>query len=132
MRPRFWLVHRLTCGTVLAVSGTTEDATGWAANVGASGLSQKASPLFDSNLLAIEAAISGQGVVVVPEFLVKADIAAGNLVVPFGSTIMQPGGMVPGTSRASRQRESHPQVSVLDGGPGLIQREAACNGREVP
>jgi len=76
----------------LSVSGNTEDAATWAASVGASGPSQKSQPLFDSNLLAIEAAISGQGVVVVPHFLVEADIAAGTLVAPLPSDVMQPGG----------------------------------------
>lgn len=76
----------------LAVSGTTEDAATWAASVGAAGHSQKSSPLFDSNLLAIEAAISGQGLVVVPAFLVEGDIASGTLVAPLASEVMQPGG----------------------------------------
>ncbi len=76
----------------LAVNGTMEDAAIWAASVGASGLSQKSSPLFDSNLLAIEAAINGQGLVVVPEFLIETDLASGSLVAPFSSDAMQPGG----------------------------------------
>ncbi len=76
----------------LSVSGTSEDAAAWAASVGASGLSQKSSPLFDSNLLAIEAAANGQGLVVVPKFLVEADIASGTLAVPLASQVMQPGG----------------------------------------
>lgn len=76
----------------LSVSGTSEDAEAWAASVGASGLSQKSSPLFDSNLLAIEAAANGQGLVVVPQFLVEADIASGTLAVPLASQVMQPGG----------------------------------------
>lgn len=76
----------------LAVSGTSEDAATWINNVGASGVSQKSAPLFDSNLLAIEAAINGQGIVVVPHFLVEADIAAGTLVAPLSSDVMQPGG----------------------------------------
>ena len=76
----------------LAVSGRTEDVSIWAESVGISGLSQKSSPLFDSNLLAIEAAVSGQGIVVVPEFLVEADLASGSLIVPVQSDIMQPGG----------------------------------------
>lgn len=76
----------------LSVSGTAEDAAIWAASVGATGLSQKSSPLFDSNLLAIEAAANGQGLVVVPQFLVEADIASGALVAPLASDVMQPGG----------------------------------------
>lgn len=76
----------------LSVSGNTEDAVSWAASVGASGLSQKSSPLFDSNLLAIEAAANGQGIVIVPEFLVEGDVANGTLVAPLASDLMQPGG----------------------------------------
>ncbi|MGK9339784.1 LysR substrate-binding domain-containing protein [Sinorhizobium meliloti] len=76
----------------LSVSGTTEDAETWAASIGVAGLSQKSSPLFDSNLLAIEAAANGQGVVVVPQFLVEGDIANGHLVAPLTSDVMQPGG----------------------------------------
>lgn len=76
----------------LGVSGTSEDAATWAESVGATGLSQKPSLLFDSNLLAIEAAISGQGIVVVPEFLVQADLSSGSLVAPLHSDVMQPGG----------------------------------------
>ena len=76
----------------LSVSGNTEDAASWAASVGAFGVPQKSSPLFDSNLLAIEAAANGQGIVVVPEFLVEADVAGGNLVAPLASDLMQPGG----------------------------------------
>jgi LysR family glycine cleavage system transcriptional activator len=76
----------------LAVSGTTEDAAIWTASVGVIGVSQKSAPLFDSNLLAIEAAINGQGIVVVPQFLVEADLAAGTLVAPLASEVMQPGG----------------------------------------
>lgn len=75
----------------LSVSGTSEDAATWVASVGATGVPPKSSPLFDSNLLAIEAAINGQGVVVVPHFLVEADIAAGTLVAPLASDVMQPG-----------------------------------------
>jgi LysR family glycine cleavage system transcriptional activator len=76
----------------LAVSGTNDDAAAWASSVGAHGLSQNPSLLFDSNLLAIEAAISGQGIVVVPEFLVRADLSSGSLVVPLHSDVMQTGG----------------------------------------
>lgn len=76
----------------LGVSGTSEDAATWAASVGATGLPHKPSQLFDSNLLAIEAAISGQGVVVVPEFLVQGDLSSGSLVAPLHSDVMQPGG----------------------------------------
>ncbi|MHA6643613.1 LysR substrate-binding domain-containing protein [Mesorhizobium sp. A623] len=77
---------------ILAVSGTDEDASIWAESIGLTTLTQKSSPLFDSNLLAIEAAINGQGIVVVPKFLVDADLRSGNLVIPIETDVMQPGG----------------------------------------
>jgi LysR family glycine cleavage system transcriptional activator len=45
---------------------------------------------FDSYLLAIEAAIDGQGVAVVPTFLVASDLRTGRLVAPFPVEIPQP------------------------------------------
>jgi LysR family glycine cleavage system transcriptional activator len=76
----------------LAISGTTEDALMWAQSIGLANLVQKNAPRFDSSLLAIEAAISGQGVVVVPEFLVEADLRTGSLVIPVQTQVMQAGG----------------------------------------
>lgn len=76
----------------LAISGATEDSLIWAESIGLPNLLQKNAPRFDSTLLAIEAAISGQGVVVVPEFLVEADLRTGSLVIPVQTDIMQPGG----------------------------------------
>lgn len=43
----------------------------------------------DSYLLAIESAIDGQGVAVVPDFLVAADLRSGRLVAPFDTAIAQ-------------------------------------------
>lgn len=76
----------------LAISGATEDSLIWAQSLGLSNLVQKNAPRFDSSLLAIEAAISGQGVVVVPEFLVETDLRLGSLVIPVMTDVMQPGG----------------------------------------
>lgn len=45
---------------------------------------------FDSYLLAIEAAIDGQGIAIVPSFLVGADLRSGRLVEPFGVRAAQP------------------------------------------
>ena len=47
---------------------------------------------FDSYLLAIEAAIDGQGVMVAPELLVRSDLLAGRLVQPMRMKIKQRGG----------------------------------------
>ncbi|CAI8858835.1 Glycine cleavage system transcriptional activator [compost metagenome] len=76
----------------LAISGTNEDSLMWAQSIGLPDLVQKNAPRFDSSLLAIEAAISGQGVVVVPEFLVEADLRTGSLVIPVQTQVMQAGG----------------------------------------
>ena len=75
---------------LLAISGAAEDWTIWAASVGLPSLAPS-SPQFDSNLLAIEAAANGQGVVVVPEFVVEADLQSGKLVIPIITQITQPG-----------------------------------------
>lgn len=77
---------------LLAISGTAEDSSIWAESIGLPGLVKRSSPRFDSNLLAIEAAINGQGVVVVPEFLVEADLHTGSLAIPVITEVMQPGG----------------------------------------
>ncbi len=45
---------------------------------------------FDSYLLAIEAAVDGQGVAIVPSFLVGADLRSGRLVAPFTVSVAQP------------------------------------------
>ena len=66
----------------------------WPAWLAAAGPSFKAPQTvekFDSYLLAIEAAIAGQGVMVVPEFLVAGDLAASRLVCPVPITVAQPG-----------------------------------------
>ncbi len=46
---------------------------------------------FDSYLVAIEAALDGHGVAIVPEFLVESDLKSGKLVSPFGPSVPQPG-----------------------------------------
>lgn len=45
---------------------------------------------FDSYLLALEAAIDGQGVAIVPRFLAAADLRSGRLVAPFALQVPQP------------------------------------------
>ena len=59
-------------------------AAGLPADVGQSG------PRFDSYLLALEAAIDGQGVAIAPRFLAAADLRSGRLVAPFALQVPQP------------------------------------------
>jgi len=49
-------------------------------------------PKFDSYLLALEAALDGQGVTLAPHFLVAEDLKSGRLVAPFDITAPQPDG----------------------------------------
>lgn len=65
-----------------------DECDGWRA---AAGLADAPSSTMsvDSYLLAIESAIDGQGVAVVPEFLVAADLRSGRLAAPFDTTIPQ-------------------------------------------
>ena len=46
---------------------------------------------FDSLLLAIEAALNGLGVLVIPEFMIRDDLRAGRLVSPLGRPVPQLG-----------------------------------------
>jgi LysR family glycine cleavage system transcriptional activator len=45
---------------------------------------------YDTYLLAIEAAIDGQGIALVPHFLAAPDIKSGRLVRPFAIDVQQP------------------------------------------
>ena len=49
-----------------------------------------AGPFFSTNHLSIEAAIAGRGIALVPRVLVEADLAAGRLVRPFNTSLMDP------------------------------------------
>ena len=47
--------------------------------------------MFDSYLLAMEAAIDGRGVALVPDFVAAADLRAGRLVRALPQSVAQPG-----------------------------------------
>jgi LysR family transcriptional regulator, glycine cleavage system transcriptional activator len=51
---------------------------------------ESSGPKFDSYLLAIEAAMDGQGVALAPDFVVAGDLHSGRLVAPFALTVAQP------------------------------------------
>ena len=61
---------------------------------------------FDSYLLALEAAINGQGLMVTPELMVKSDLASGRLVQPMAIKIQQPGGWYLAYLKRKRTRRS--------------------------
>lgn len=68
---------------MLQVYTAAEDWHDWLEAAGLPTLKGRAAPKFDSYLLAIEAAVEGQGVAVVPEFMVAPDLKSGRLVKPF-------------------------------------------------
>lgn len=68
---------------MLQVYTATEDWHDWLEEAGLPTLKGRAAPKFDSYLLAIEAAIEGQGVAVIPEFMVAPDLRSGRLIKPF-------------------------------------------------
>ncbi len=68
---------------MLQVYTAAEDWHDWLEAANLPTLKGRAAPKFDSYLLAIEAAIEGQGIAVVPEFMVAPDLKIGRLVKPF-------------------------------------------------
>ena len=79
--------HRL-----LSVYTAQQDWALWLDAVGMGELARHRSLLFDSYLLALEAAIDGQGVALVPDFVAATDLRAGRVVRPFPDAVAQPGG----------------------------------------
>jgi len=76
---------------LLQVYTARDDWRLWLAALGLDMSKARAQTSYDSYLLAIEAALDGQGVAVVPEFLVREDLASGRLVRPFDHDIAQLG-----------------------------------------
>jgi LysR family transcriptional regulator, glycine cleavage system transcriptional activator len=74
----------------LQVFTAAEDWRTWLEAAGVSPLMGRPAAKFDSYLLAIEAAIDGQGVAVVPKFMVIGDLKSGRLVQPFAIEVRQP------------------------------------------
>jgi LysR family glycine cleavage system transcriptional activator len=72
-----------------------ENPVGWAAWLAAAGAPQvdaQRGPRFSNAVLAVEAALMGQGVALALRPLVDADVAAGRLIVPFDLAVASPFG----------------------------------------
>ena len=69
-----------------------DDWASWLAATGLEGLAGRGSLLFDSYLLAIEAAIEGAGLALIPSFMIASELRSGRLVQPFGPRVPQSGG----------------------------------------
>ena len=80
----------LTRQPLLRLFTAPEEAEVWLRAAGFGDTTVEGGSRFDSYLLAIEAAIDGQGIAIVPSFLVGADLRSGRLVEPFGVRAAQP------------------------------------------
>ena len=76
--------------TMLQLYTAEDDWRAWLEAAGVPQLAWRAEPRFDSYLLALEAATEGQGVALVPHFMVASDLRAGRLVKPFAVEVRQP------------------------------------------
>ena len=75
---------------LLQVYTAVEDWNVWLDAAGVPQLKGRSAAKFDSYLLAIEAALDGQGVALVPHFLAAPDIKTGRLTQPFALDVKQP------------------------------------------
>ncbi len=62
----------------------------WLAGAGVSHLHAERGPRFSNAVLAVEAALDGQGVALALKPLVEADVAAGRLLIPFTHAVASP------------------------------------------
>ena len=109
--------------SIIACSASTRRrATGdcWLDAAGVGELASHRSLLFDSYLLALEAAIDGQGVALVPDFVAAADLRAGRLVAAIRAGGGAAGRLVPGLPQGADRRSLHPAAA-----PWLIAEVAA-------
>jgi LysR family transcriptional regulator, glycine cleavage system transcriptional activator len=75
---------------LLQVYTTANDWHIWLQAAGVPNLKGRAAAQFDSYLLAIEAALDGQGVALAPHFMVAEDLKLGRLAKPFALEVRQP------------------------------------------
>ena len=75
----------------LQVEPGARDWATWLAVTGLDGFSGRGSLLFDSYLLAIEAAVEGAGLALIPDFMIASELRSGRLVQPFGPSVRQAG-----------------------------------------
>lgn len=84
------LIHDDTLGDLGAADGAAWGWPQWLSAAGLSGLSAVADRHFSNAVLAIEAAVAGQGVVLAARELVASHLAAGTLVAPFALAVQSP------------------------------------------
>lgn len=62
----------------------------WLRLAGVDGVDARRGPRFSNAVLAVEAALAGQGVALAPRPLVEADLVAGRLLIPFAVAVPSP------------------------------------------
>jgi len=82
------LIHDETIGDEEGQPGWHE----WLSCAGVSNVDAERGPRFSNAVLAVEAALDGQGVALALKPLVEADVAAGRLIVPFEIAVPSPFG----------------------------------------
>ena len=75
--------------SLLQLYTAVDECEAWLAAAGVPRVTGAGTVRVDSYLLAIEAAIDGQGVAIVPQFLVGADLRSNRLVTPFDVVVPQ-------------------------------------------
>ena len=81
--PRDLVGCRLLHDDTLKLDARVPDWDAWLAAVGVEGVDTSRGAHFSHALLALEAAVDGQGVVLTYDFIADADLAAGRLLAPF-------------------------------------------------
>lgn len=84
--------HDLKEATLIHIDGQsrpspTPDWSRWCAQAGVTGLDTNAGPRFPDSMLAVQAAIAGQGVIIVSSVLAAKALAAGVLQAPFAHSL---------------------------------------------
>lgn len=108
--------------SLLQLYTAVDEAQAWLRAAGVPQITGSGTVRFDSYLLAIEAAIDGQGVAIVPSFLVAADLRNGRLVAPLGVEIPQPRRWY--LMCRSEQRDQPPMVQFRDWLRGQVAGDA--------
>lgn len=82
--------HVLIHDETVDVEGRQPNWREWLSQAGVRGVDAERGPHFSNAVLAVEAALDGQGVALALRPLVEADIAAGRLLVPFEISVPSP------------------------------------------
>lgn len=95
---------------LIRVAAVEDDWRNWFVAAGLPWEGLPPGPVFDTYLLAFEAAVSGHGVAIGPEFVLRGELASGRLVRPFAFEAVQPGTWC---LACRRERRHDPRIALL-------------------